>query len=93
MPSQKENRFLENPLLEKEIAFYDANLEEFLHRYPNRVLLIKGSELIGTFENADDAIKEGMRRYGTGPFLIRRPGEKTPTFTVPILSLGIPCRS
>jgi len=83
----------EKNILDEEIAFYEANFEEFLHEHANRVLLIKGSELIGTFENAQDAIKEGMRRYDAGPFLIRRPGEKTPTFTVPILSLGLQCRS
>ena len=80
-------------LLGEELAFYDEHREEFLHRYTNRHLLIKGSELIGSFATMDQAVGEGVRQFGSGPFLVRLSGEDTPTFSVPVLQLGLPCQS
>ena len=81
------------PLLDEEISFYEFNKEEFTREHINRHLLIKGSKLIGSFENRDQAIAEGYRRYGTDPFLVRLTGEIPPIGYVPALDLGIPlCR-
>ena len=76
-------------LLKAEIAYYDEHLEELLLTYPNRFVLIHGDELIGTFESHAEAVGEGVRRYGRGPFLVRRTGDKQRVFTAPALSLGL----
>ena len=80
-------------LLAEEIEFYEKNKDRFIREHTNRHLLIKGSELIGTFPTADQAIGEGVRRFGTGPFLVRLAGEDTPTITAPALVLGLLCQS
>ena len=76
-------------LLGAETAYFDANAEQLLLAYPNRFLLIHGEEVIGDFERHSEAVGEGVRRFGRGPFLVRRTGDKAPEFTAPALSLGL----
>ncbi len=80
-------------LLGEEIEFYNKNKEQFLHTHTNRHLLIKGDKLIGSFLTQDEAVGEGVRRFGTGPFLVRLSGEDTPMASAPVLALGLPCQS
>ena len=88
MPEARNDR-----LLVEETEFYDQNRERFIHEHANRHLLIKGRELVGSYLTADQAIGEGVRRFGTGPFLVRLAGEDIPVASVPALSLGLLCRS
>ena len=76
-------------LLAEEQAFYDQNSNKLLMQYPNRHLLMHGAQLIGDFESLDEAVKEGVRRFGRGPFLVRQAGAKQARFAVPALSLGV----
>ena len=76
-------------LLQVESAFYEQNRNELLMKYPNRVLLIYGENLEGDFESVDAAITEGVSRFGSEPFLVRRSGEDEPILSAPALTLGI----
>ncbi|MCY4673080.1 MAG: hypothetical protein OXD43_04820 [Bacteroidetes bacterium] len=76
-------------LLQEETAFYEKNREALLLQYPNRVLLIHGDKLQGDFLTVDDAVTEGVRRFGSGPFLVRKSGEEEPVVSVPALTLGL----
>ena len=76
-------------LLAAETAYFDANAEQLLLTYPNRFLLIHGAEVIGDFERHAEAVGEGVRRFGRGPFLVRRTGDQGPELTAPALALGI----
>ena len=69
-------------LLKAEIAYYDEHARELLLEFPNRFVLIHGDELIGTFESRSEAVGEGVSRYGRGPFLVRRTGDKQRKFAV-----------
>lgn len=80
----------EGGLLAEEISYYEANKDNFIRDHLNRYLLIKGQELIASYETEGAAIGEGVRRFGTEPFLVRLSGEDTPVFSVPALTLGIP---
>ena len=80
----------EDRLLGEETEFYAQHREDLIRDHLNRYLLIKGSELIGTFSTEEGAIGEGFRRFGTEPFLVRLTGEDTPVVSVPALSLRIP---
>ena len=80
-------------LLGEEIQLYEQNKEALMRDYLNRHLLIKGGEVIGSYSTEGQAIGEGVRRFGTEPFLVRLTGEDTPVVSVPALTLGIPlCR-
>lgn len=76
-------------LLTVESAFYEQNRDELLMKYPNRVLLIHGENVEGDFETMDAAITEGVRKFGSEPFLVRRSGENEPVLSAPALTLGI----
>ncbi|MCY4170375.1 MAG: hypothetical protein OXF08_02125 [Bacteroidetes bacterium] len=76
-------------LLQKESAFFESNWEKLLLQYPNRVLLIHGEKVEGDFPTIADAITAGVRKFGSGPFLVRRSGEDEPVVSIPALSLGI----
>ncbi len=79
----------ETGLLAVETAYYDEHAEQLLLTYPNRFLLISGDEVIGDFERHSEAVAEGVRRYGRGPFLVRRTGDKTLELIAPALTLGL----
>ena len=69
-------------MLKAEIAYYDEHTTELLLKYANRFVLIYGDQLIGTFESRSEAVGEGVSRYGRGPFLVRRTGDKQRKFAV-----------
>ena len=75
--------------LEEEIAYYTRHREDLLSKYEWKFVLIKGSELIGNFDNADTAYQEGLRRFGNSPFLIKQVVREEKVHQIPALSLGI----
>lgn len=76
-------------LLKTESDFYEREQHKLLAKYPNRVLLIHGDHVEGDFDSEEAAITEGVRKFGTGPFLVRRAGEEEPVFSVPALTLSL----
>ena len=55
-----------------------AELEEFerlrmtlVDRAPGKYALVKGNDLVGTFSTELEAIREGYRRFGNEPFLVK----------------------
>lgn len=44
--------------------------------------------VIGDFERHSEAVGEGVRRFGRGPFLIRRTGDKQRKFFARAVPLG-----
>jgi hypothetical protein len=76
-------------MLEEEMAYYNQHREEFLSKYEWKYLLIKGSELLGTFNDAQEAYREGLRRFGNVPFLIKSVLREERVQQIPALSLGI----
>jgi hypothetical protein len=59
-------------MFEEEMAYYNQHRQEFLSKYEWKYLLIKGSELLGTFNDAQQAYTEGLRRFGKVPFLVKQ---------------------
>ncbi len=76
-------------MLEQERAYFDENLTEWLTHYANRFVLIKESELIGTYDTNEDALREGARLFGRQSFLVRRVEQAPPAISIPALSLGV----
>ena len=76
-------------LLKVESDFYENMREELLMKYPNRFLLIHGEKVEGDFADEEAAITEGIRKFGAGPFLVRRSGEGEVVLSAPALTLGL----
>ena len=76
-------------ILGEETEFLDDNMAKFVDAYPDKVLLVKGNELIGAFDTESEAVNEGVKRFGKGPFLVRKAGEDTPEYFIPALAYGL----
>lgn len=67
--------------LQKEIAAYEKIEPELRKTQTGKYALVKGDELVGTFDSFDAAASEGLQRFGDEDFLIRQIG-------VPLSSLS-----
>ena len=76
-------------MLEEARRFYDANLAEWLVRYPGRFVVVKGSSLVGTFDTMEEGFAEGARRFGLDSYLVRRVQEEPEPVSIPALTLGL----
>ena len=58
--------------LEREFATYARHKEELLQRAEGRWVLIKGDEVVDTFDDQWAAIDFGTARFGVVSFLVKR---------------------
>jgi hypothetical protein len=65
-----------------EIATYRARLPELIE-HEGQFVLIKGTEVVGLFDDESDAIREGRRRFGLAPFLVKRITDVEPVIYFP----------
>lgn len=73
----------------EELAYYNTHREDLLSRQEWKYVLIKGSELFGTFDNPLKAYEEGLRRFGNTAFLIKQILREEIVQQVPALTLGL----
>ncbi len=80
----------EPKVLELELAFFEKNRDQWASQHAGKHLLIKGEELVDTFNKPEDAVEEGARRFGNTPFLVRNVNDPIDNVNfVPVLSLGL----
>jgi hypothetical protein len=60
-----------NPL-EEELQFFAEKKVDWLPVHVGKFALVKGRELLGTFDTGEAAIAEGARRFGSQSFLVRQ---------------------
>lgn len=63
-------------LLDKEIAAYQKLEAKLLKHHHGKYVVIFDGEFIDAFDSFDNAAQEAIRRFGKGPFLIRKVGKK-----------------
>jgi hypothetical protein len=68
-------------ILQKEIAAFEQRKSELEAHHLGKWALFRGLELIGTFDNFENAAAEAVARFGAGPYLIRQVG--APPMTLP----------
>ncbi len=59
-------------MLAQELKAYREHLESLLGSHEGQFVLIYGSDLLGTFDNQLDAVRQGYRELGNVPFLVKR---------------------
>lgn len=74
--------------LEKELATYSAKLSD-LKQHEGKFVLIQGDAVVDMFSSYDDALKEGYKRFGLVPFLVKQIHAVEPVyyFTRPITAV------
>ena len=77
-------------MLEQERKYFAENRDELLARYPGKFVLVKGDELIGTFNTIEEALADGARRFATESFLVRQvTAADEKEISIPALTLGL----
>lgn len=62
-------------LLSQEIAAYDRMRNVLEMDHFGKWVVVHDEELVGTYGDFQDAAEDAIRRFGRGPYLIRRVGE------------------
>jgi hypothetical protein len=76
-------------MLEKEIGYYQKNIDIWLKESPGKYVVIKDETLVGIFDTNEEALSEAALHFGLSPCLIRRI-EKTPEeIRLPAFTLGL----
>jgi hypothetical protein len=76
-------------MLDTERQYFEQHRGELLRQYPGKFVVIKEDELLGSFDNIQDALGAGARQFGMSPFLVRRTDESPQEISIPALTLGI----
>jgi len=76
-------------MLEQELAFYEQNLENWLHQYADKFVLVKGEEMVGVYDTNEQALTAGASLFGLESYLIRRIEKVTEEIRLPALTLGL----
>lgn len=76
-------------MFQQELAFFKANQNELLKQYIGKILVIKGSSVLGVYENTIEAYNNAIKDNEPGTFMIQ-PCEPGPeAYTITLYSLGI----
>lgn len=60
--------------INEEIAAYDRMRDDLESRLMGKWVLIRNGELVATYEFFDAAAEEAVKKFGRGPYLIRKVG-------------------
>lgn len=58
--------------LDTEVATYEKHKEELLGKSRGKFVLIKGEQILGTFDSQADAVNQGYKQLGIVPFLVKQ---------------------
>ncbi|MBV9492695.1 MAG: hypothetical protein JOZ54_00490 [Acidobacteria bacterium] len=58
--------------LERELRFFEQHRIEWMETVAGKYALVKGVELVGTFDTETEAVGAGFRRFGNEAFLVKR---------------------
>ena len=58
--------------LKMEYETYKANREDLLAKNEGKYVLIRGVEIIEVYTSYEDALKEGLKKFGNVPFLVKQ---------------------
>ena len=75
--------------LNTELTYFNKNRERFLREGMGKVVLIKGKEHFGFYDNDEEAYKAGVELFGTDPFLIKEVIPKDQIHQIPAHYLGL----
>ena len=68
--------------LAEELKTYQAHLEELLQTASGKFVLIKGNDIVGLYNNQEEALNEGYRRYRLKRFMVQRVQQELETYYI-----------
>lgn len=73
-------------LLKKELQYFEKIKGDLLKSQKGKTALIKGEDLVDTFTTLEEAYREGVKRFGKEPFLIKAIVEHEEEQKIPALA-------
>jgi hypothetical protein len=65
--------------LTKNLNFVNSNIDKLLNLYRNKFILVHNEEVVGSFDNYENAAEEGVKNYGIeGDFLVYQITQEKP---------------
>ncbi len=80
---------METNILQKELIFFENKHSELLEEAKGEFVLIKNEEIIDIFKSEDDAIRQGYKKFGNNPFLVKQITEFERIYNFTNLSIRI----
>jgi hypothetical protein len=77
------------PALDQELKTYAEKEEELKRSAPGKFVIIKDSEVVGSFDTVEAALTEGTRRFGLEPYRVRQVRHPMEKINIPALALGL----
>jgi hypothetical protein len=72
-------------VLEREFATLERERPHLEREHSGKYVLIHDDEIAGTYDDFAKAAEEGLRRFGSVPFLIRKIGAPDPSLSPAII--------
>ena len=71
-------------MFETELAFFVEHQDELVERYPGKVLVLRGAEVVGAYLSPLDAYQEALTEWKLGTFMLQpcEPGPGAYTVTI-----------
>ena len=63
-----------NEVLDRQVASYEARLEEMERLHFGKWVVFHDEQLAGTYDSFEEAAGDAIERLGAGPYLIREVG-------------------
>ena len=70
-------------MLDEEFQYFLDNQEALVAKYPDKVIVIVGSEVVGAYDSHQEAVSAALKQYERGTFLVQecKPGPDAYTLT------------
>ena len=61
-----------NTILKKELVTYEKNKSDLVTKHSKQHVLIKDDNIVDVFQTESDAVRQGYKRFGNVPFLVKQ---------------------
>ncbi len=68
--------------LAEELKTYQAQKADLLRQSPGKFVLIKGDQIVGLYDQEEEAYREGYQRFRRAAFLVKQVQEQDKTYYV-----------
>lgn len=75
-------------MFETELEFFVTHQDELVAQYSGKVLVIRGSEVVGSYETPLEAYEDASSRFEPGTFMIQSCEPGPAAYTVTIASVS-----
>ena len=73
-------------MFDSELSFFKEHQEELVAKYDGHILVLRGQEVVGVYDNALDAYLNAAKTYEPGSFMIQPCSPGPAAYTVTIAS-------